>query len=91
MLSMRVQSGHGGATGTLTRDRTEAPALVLAVIVRGGAPQVPVLTPNTRAAVEPLAIIQEGEVTGASLRITLDGVDVWRQEKKMHSSLPSFC
>lgn len=48
------------AKGKLTLDRTEAPTFILAVVVGGGTPEVTVLTPDTSAVVEPLAIIQEG-------------------------------
>lgn len=43
----------------------------------GGTPQVTILTPNASAAVEPLAIVQEGQVAGAAVRVPLDCVDLW--------------
>lgn len=63
--------------GPLTLYGTEAPALVLSVVEGGGAPQVAVLAPDIRALVEPLAVVQEGEVAGASVRVPLDRVDLW--------------
>lgn len=51
----------------LTVHRTEPPMLVLAVIVRGGTPQVPVLPPDARAVVKPLAVVQEGQVAGTAV------------------------
>lgn len=61
----------------LTLYGTEAPALVLSVVVGGGAPQVAVLAPDISALVEPLAVVQEGEVAGASMRVPLNRVDLW--------------
>lgn len=63
--------------GQLTLYGTEAPALVLSVVVGGGAPQVAVLAADISALVEPLAVVQEGEVAGASVRVPLDRVDLW--------------
>lgn len=36
-----------------------------------------VLTSDTSAVVEPLAIIQEGQIAGATMRVPLDCVDLW--------------
>lgn len=40
-----------------------------------------VLTPDTSAVVEPLAVVQEGQVAGAAMRVPLDGVDLWGAER----------
>lgn len=66
-----------GGRGQLTLDGTEAPALVRSVVVGGGAPQVAVLAADVGALVEPLAVVQEGEVAGPPVRVALDGVDLW--------------
>lgn len=61
----------------LTLDRTEAPAFILAIVKGGGTPHVAVLPPDARAAVEPLAVVQEGQVAGAAVSVPLDGIDLW--------------
>lgn len=50
--------------------------LVLAIVKGGGTPEVTVLTPDTSAVVEPLAIIQEGQIAGATMRVPLDCIDL---------------
>lgn len=65
----------------LTLDRAESPAFVFAVVVGGGTPEMSVLPPHTRAAVEPLAIVQEGQVAGSAVRVALNSVDLYRGEK----------
>lgn len=62
---------------TLTLDGAEAPALVLAVVKGGGTPQMAVLPAHAGAAVEPLAIVQEGQEARPAVRVPLDGVDLW--------------
>lgn len=69
--------GGGLRGGQLTLDRTEAPALVRSVVVGGGAPQVAVLAADGGALVEPLAVVQEGQVAGPAVGVALDGVDLW--------------
>lgn len=64
------------SSAKLTLYGTEAPTLVFAVVVGGGTPQVTVLTPDTCAAVEPLAIVQEGQIAGSAVRVPLDCVDL---------------
>lgn len=61
----------------LTLYRTEAPTLVLAVVVGSSTPEVTVLAPDISAVVEPLAIIQEGQIAGATMRVPLDCVYLW--------------
>lgn len=61
----------------LTLDGTEAPALVLAVVVGGSAPEVTVFPTGISAVVEPLAIVQEGEIAGVPVRVALDCVNFW--------------
>lgn len=61
----------------LTLYRTEAPLLVLAVVGGRSTPEVTVLTADIGAVVEPLAIVQEGEVAGVPVRVALDCVNFW--------------
>lgn len=41
-----------------------------------------VLTPSAGAAVEPLAVVQEGQVAGAAVRVALDGIDLCRRAER---------
>lgn len=56
-----------------------------------------VLTPDAGAVVEPLAVVQEGQIAGAAVRVPLDGVDLcgakrgqtlkpcmWQDRRAMH-------
>lgn len=61
----------------LTLHRTEAPALVLAVVGGRSAPEVTIFTTGISAVVEPLAIIQEGEIAGVPVSVALDCVNFW--------------
>lgn len=63
----------------LTLDGAEAPALVLAVVLGGGTPQVPVLAACAGAAVEPLVVILEGDGAWLPVGVPLDGVDLCRK------------
>lgn len=63
----------------LTLDGAEAPALVLAVVLGGGAPQVPILAACAGAAVEPLVVILEGDGAGFPVGVPLDGVDLCKE------------
>ena len=45
-----------------------------------------VLTPDTGAAVEPLAVIQEGQIAGAAVRVPLDCVDLWEAKTEETSN-----
>lgn len=62
----------------LTLDGAEAPALVFAVVLGGGTPQVPVLAACAGAAVEPLVVILEGDGAWLPMGVSLDGVDLCR-------------
>ena len=64
---------------SLTLDGAEAPALVLAVVLGGGAPQVPILAARAGAAVEPLVVILEGDGARLPVGVALDGVDLCRR------------
>lgn len=66
----------------LTLYRTEAPTLVLAVVVGRSAPEVTVFTTGIGAVVEPLAIIQEGEIAGVPVRVALDCVNFWETNRE---------
>lgn len=46
-----------------------------------------ILTPNISAIVEPLAVIQEGQIAGAAMRVPLDCVDLWAP-KRIETSNP---
>lgn len=46
-----------------------------------GTPVKAILPAHTGAAVEPLAIVQEGEVAWAAVRVSLDGVDFYGEEE----------
>lgn len=61
--------------GILTLYRTEAPLLVLAVVGGCSTPEVTVLAADIGAVVEPLAIVQEGEIAGVAVRVALDCVN----------------
>lgn len=41
-----------------------------------------VLAPDARAVVEPLAVVQEGQIAGAAVRVPLDCVDLWGGKKR---------
>lgn len=66
---------------SLTLYWAEAPALVLSVIMGRGTPVKTIFPAHTGAAVEPLAIIQEGKVAWAAVRVSLDGVDFYGEEE----------
>lgn len=78
----------------LTLDGTEAPALIFAVVLGGGTPQVTVLAARAGAAVEPLVVIFEGDGARLSVGVPLDGVDLcrgWRRARPLasgHQRLP---
>lgn len=74
---------------SLTLYWAEAPALVLSVIMSSGAPVKAIFPAHTGAAVEPLAIIQEGEVTWAAVRVSLDGVDFYEKEETERHGNPN--
>lgn len=61
----------------LTLYGTEAPLLVLAVVGGRSTPLVTVLAADIGAVVEPLAIVQEGEIAGVPVRVALDCVNFW--------------
>lgn len=61
----------------LTLYRTEAPLLVLAVVGGRSTPEVTVLAADVGAVVEPLAVVQEGEIAGVPVRVALDCVNFW--------------
>lgn len=61
----------------LTLYGTEAPLLVLAVVGGCSTPLVTVLAADIGAVVEPLAIVQEGEIAGVAVRVALDCVNFW--------------
>jgi len=46
-----------------------------------GTPVKTIFPAHTGAAVEPLAIIQEGKVAWAAVRVSLDGVDFYGEEE----------
>lgn len=46
-----------------------------------GTPVKAILPAHTGAVVEPLAIVQEGEVAWAAVRVSLDGVDFYGEEE----------
>lgn len=56
--------------------------LVLAVVVGRSAPEVTVLPTGISAVVEPLAIVQEGEVAGVPVRVALDCVNFWESNRE---------
>lgn len=66
----------------LTLYRTEAPLLVLAVVGGRSTPEVTVLTADIGAVVEPLAIVQEGEIAGVPVRVALDCVNFWEANRE---------
>lgn len=68
-----------GSRAALTLDGAEAPALILAVVLGGGTPQVPVLTACAGAAVEPLVVILEGDGARFPVGVSLDGVDLCKE------------
>lgn len=72
----------------LTLDGAEAPAFVLAVVLGGGTPQVPVLTARAGAAVEPLVVILEGDSAGFPVGVPLDGVDLCKEGSRALASGP---
>lgn len=72
----------------LTLDGAEAPALVLAVVLGGGTPQVPVLAACAGAAVEPLVVILEGDGAGFPVGVALDGVDLCKEGSRALASGP---
>ena len=72
----------------LTLDGAEAPALVLAVVLGGGTPQVAVLSASAGAAVEPLVVILEGDGAGLPVGVPLDGVDLCKEGSQALASRP---
>ncbi len=44
-------------------------------------PEKAILPSHAGAVVEPLAIVQEGEVAWAAVRVSLDGVDLYGEEE----------
>lgn len=70
----------------LTLDGAEAPALVLAVVLGGGTPQVSVLTACAGAAMEPLVVILEGDGAWFPMGVPLDGVDLCKEESQALAS-----
>lgn len=72
------QFSPGVTEQSLTFDGTKTPTLVLAVVERGGAPEVTVFTSDSRAAVKPFAVVKKGQVTGAAVSVALDCVDSCR-------------
>ncbi len=46
-----------------------------------GTPEKAILPSHAGAVVEPLAIVQEGEVAWAAVRVSLDGVDLYGEEE----------
>lgn len=82
MLMIKGMMKSGFLRVQLTVDGTEAPALVLGVVVGGGAPQVAVLAPDAGAVVKPLAVVKERQVAWAPVRVALDRVDVWGAHKQ---------
>lgn len=63
--------------GILTLYRTEAPLLVLAVVGGRSTPEETVFTADISAVVEPLVIVQEGEIAGVPVSIAMDCVNFW--------------
>lgn len=68
-----------GSRPALTLDGAEAPALVLAVVLGGGAPQVPIFAARAGAAVKPLVIVLEGDGAWFPVGVPLDGVDLCKE------------
>lgn len=68
--------------GILTVYRTEAPLLVLAVVGGRSTPEETVFTADTSAVVEPLVIVQEGEIAGVPVSIAVDCVNFWEANRE---------
>lgn len=68
-----------GSRPALTLDGAEAPALVLAIVLGGGAPQVSVFAARAGAAVKPLVIVLEGDGARFPVGVPLDGVDLCKE------------
>lgn len=77
-----VATGRGIHKAILTLYGTEAPVLVLAVVLGCSTPEVTVLTTSAGAVVEPLAIVQEGEIAGVPVRVALDCVNFWEANRE---------
>lgn len=66
----------GGSRSKLTFNGTETPSFILAVVHRSRAPEVAILTPNSGAIVEPLAVVHERDGAGLPVGVPLDGVNL---------------
>lgn len=65
-----------GCVPLLTLYGAEAPPLVLAIVLGGGTPEVPVLSPRAGALVKPLVVVFEGDGAGLPMGVALDGVNL---------------
>lgn len=64
---------------------TESPALVFSIIMGSSTPMEAILPAHAGAAVEPLTIVQKGEITWTAMRVSLDGVDFCGEASKLNS------
>lgn len=60
----------------LTLYGAEAPPLVLAIVLGGGTPEVPILPPRAGALMKPLVVVLEGDGAGFPMGVALDGVNL---------------
>lgn len=65
-----------GCVSLLTLYGAEAPPLVLAIVLGGSTPEVPVLPSCAGALVKPLVVVLERDGAGLPMRVSLDGVNL---------------
>lgn len=65
-----------GCVPLLTLYGAEAPPLILAIVLGGGTPEVPILPSCAGALVKPLVVVFEGDGAGLPMGVALDGVNL---------------